>query len=150
MPGDFRLQVPRPPGSWLLTVQSKLPSLYCSRCRNLAIVAGVCVVAVLVLYLLVPNLSRSRGLRGSGGQAGGPGSPPSAEWVNRVKAFFGVGVAKKIDPAQEAVKVWTVKQTGFYYCSDSTNYQNLKPGAIMTQGEALQSGYQPKLGGYCQ
>jgi hypothetical protein len=54
-----------------------------------------------------------------------------------------------LDPDQIGVQVWISPGNGFYYCSDSPYFQTLQPGSLMTQGQALQSGYQPKLGSFC-
>lgn len=43
--------------------------------------------------------------------------------------------------------VWTVKKTGWYYCPDSRLYGKVKPGAEMSEEDALQRGYRP-AGGY--
>jgi guanyl-specific ribonuclease Sa len=48
----------------------------------------------------------------------------------------------------EGVRVWTKKQSGYYYCQGGTLFQN-KPGKMMTQADALMSGYRPAGGGYC-
>jgi hypothetical protein len=45
--------------------------------------------------------------------------------------------------AAAVVNVWTYKKTGFYYCPDSRFYGKLKPGAYMTQEDALERGYRP-------
>jgi len=55
----------------------------------------------------------------------------------------------KIDPSLVGVQVWTSKDSGYYYCTDSPFYMTLQPGIIMNQRDALQSGYQPILGGFC-
>jgi hypothetical protein len=51
---------------------------------------------------------------------------------------------------KQDVRVWIVKRSGFYYCSDSTVYGKLRPGAYMRQGEALQRGYQPFFQRVCR
>ena len=77
--------------------------------------------------------------------------PQDGGWVARLKDFLGMGVHTKIDPALVNVPVWTIRRSGFYYCADSPEFEKLRKSAVMmTQGEALQSGYQPKLGSYCQ
>jgi hypothetical protein len=47
------------------------------------------------------------------------------------------------------VRVWTHSPSGYYYCTDSPYFEKLRPGSIMKERDALQSGYQPKLGAYC-
>jgi hypothetical protein len=77
--------------------------------------------------------------------------PQEGGWVARLKDFLGMDEHTKIDPALVNVPVWTIRRSGFYYCADSPEFEKLRKSAVMTtQGEALQSGYQPKLGSYCQ
>ena len=77
--------------------------------------------------------------------------PQDGGWVARLKDFLGMDVPTKIDPAIVNVPVWTIQRSGFYYCVDSPMLEKLRQNAVMTtQGKALQSGYQPKLGSYCQ
>ena len=71
-------------------------------------------------------------------------------FMESLRALLGLEVANTIDPATAALPVWTVRHSGFYYCARSPDFRTLEPGAIMTQGQALQSGYQPKLGDYCK
>ena len=54
-----------------------------------------------------------------------------------------------IDKNHVAVPVWTSKSSGYYYCTNSPYYMLVQPGAVMAQRDALQSGYQPKLGLFC-
>ncbi len=54
-----------------------------------------------------------------------------------------------IDKNHVGVQVWTSKSSGYYYCTDSPYYMLVQPGAVMAQRDALQSGYQPKLGQFC-
>ncbi len=70
--------------------------------------------------------------------------------IGSLRALLGLDVDNAIDPAAAALPVWTIQHSGFYYCAHSPDFRTLEPGAIMTQGQALQSGYQPKLGSYCQ
>ena len=77
--------------------------------------------------------------------------PQHGGWVARLKNFIGMDEPTKIDPALVNVPVWTIQRSGFYYCADSPALEKLRQSAVMmTQGKALQSGYQPKLGSYCQ
>jgi hypothetical protein len=45
--------------------------------------------------------------------------------------------------------VWTSKSSGYYYCTDDPYYKTVNPGAFMLQGDALQNGYRPILGQFC-
>jgi hypothetical protein len=71
-------------------------------------------------------------------------------FMESLRVLLGLDVASTIDPTTAALPVWTVQHSGFYYCARSPDFRTLEPGAIMTQGQALQSGYQPKLGDYCK
>ncbi|MBZ5660184.1 MAG: PilZ domain-containing protein [Acidobacteriia bacterium] len=55
----------------------------------------------------------------------------------------------EIDDDQIGVQVWASKRSGYYYCADSPFYKRLQPGSFMTQGDALQSGYQPRRDHFC-
>ncbi|HXU22164.1 MAG TPA: PilZ domain-containing protein [Verrucomicrobiae bacterium] len=77
-------------------------------------------------------------------------APHDNGFIERLRELLGLDVATTIDPAAAALPVWTVRHSGFYYCAHSPAFRTLEPGAIMTQGQALQSGYQPKLGSYCE
>src|SRR4051812_44587340 len=46
--------------------------------------------------------------------------------------------------------VWANTRSGFFYCSDSGMFGNLKPGQFMTQTEALQEGYRPWSAHVCK
>ena len=77
--------------------------------------------------------------------------PKDGGWVAHLKNFLGMDDLTKIDPSLVKVPVWTIQRSGFYYCADSPDFEKLRQsGVMMTQGKALQSGYQPKLGSYCQ
>src|SRR5215813_944929 len=61
----------------------------------------------------------------------------------------------RLPPPAEAraarnVRVWAVKPTGFYYCSDSKLYLKVEPGMVMTQEKALEQGYRPAGGKTCR
>lgn len=107
------------------------------RRRKFAIAVASGVLGILALILIVLNLNHLG--------YGGTTSLQSVGWVDRVEAFFGMDVPKRMDPAKAGVQVWTVKHNGYYYCADDPNFKKLRPGAIMTQGNAIQSGYQPRL-----
>ncbi len=78
--------------------------------------------------------------------------PPRRDsgFIGSLRVLLGLDVDNTIDPAAAALPVWTVQHSGFYYCARSPDFRTLEPGAVMTQGQALQSGYQPKLGSYCE
>lgn len=61
----------------------------------------------------------------------------------------GFGSKARIDDDQIGVQVWASKRSGYYYCADSPFYNTMQPGSFMTQGDALQSGYQPRRDRYC-
>jgi hypothetical protein len=55
----------------------------------------------------------------------------------------------KISNYQMGLEVWTSQPTGYYYCSDDPYAKQVQPGTPMLQGDALQSGYRPRLGQFC-
>jgi guanyl-specific ribonuclease Sa len=63
-------------------------------------------------------------------------------------SFSSNGKAPSLPQAGEDVSVWAKKQSGFYYCQGGTLFGD-KPGEIMTQSNALTSGYRPVGGSYC-
>jgi hypothetical protein len=65
------------------------------------------------------------------------------------KILQGIDGTSPSNPALVGVPVWTDGRSGYYYCAYSPYFGKLEPGSIMTQTNALQSGYQPKLGSYC-
>jgi hypothetical protein len=70
------------------------------------------------------------------------------------QALLGVGsrdsdARHRIRDDQLGVQVWTSKRNGFYYCTDSEFYKSVQPGAFMIQRDAIQSGYQPRIGQFC-
>lgn len=56
----------------------------------------------------------------------------------------------EIDDDEVPVRVWTSQKTGYYFCTDNDFYKNVQPGSFMSQGEALQNGYRPKVGQFCE
>lgn len=75
--------------------------------------------------------------------------PRNGDWGAHVEAMFGFDVPMKVNPGVLSLPVWTVQHSGYYYCFDNLNSETPLQGALMFQGDALQSGYQPKLGNYC-
>jgi hypothetical protein len=57
--------------------------------------------------------------------------------------------APKISDYQMGLEVWTSQPSGYYYCSDDPYAKQVEPGTPMLQGDALQSGYRPRLGQFC-
>ncbi len=93
--------------------------------------ASFCLVAILLLVALVrfyPYLERGASLRGWG--------------VPRV--------AKAQSASNRKVKVWVNTRSGFYYCRGTRWYGKIKPGAYMTQDDALQRGYRSVSSEVCQ
>lgn len=66
------------------------------------------------------------------------------------KMFPGIKNPGVSDQAVAGIRVWTHQRSGYYYCDDSPYFEKLQPGSFMAQGDALQKGYQPKLGSYCE
>jgi PilZ domain len=74
-----------------------------------------------------------------------------APWLAMLtRILLGVDDSPALDPAVVGISVWADKRSGFYYCADSPYFAKFQPGSLVTQGNALQSGYQPKLGSYCR
>jgi PilZ domain-containing protein len=70
-------------------------------------------------------------------------------WSVVMRKLFRQDHTATIDPKLLNVPVWTYQRNGFYYCAGSPEIKKLNNGSFMTQAEALQSGYQPHMGGYC-
>ncbi|HXH50142.1 MAG TPA: hypothetical protein VNM47_12430 [Terriglobia bacterium] len=84
-------------------------------------------------------------------------SSPVQEWLDKADSLptlaqiFSFSQKKQSNPlpkAVENVSVWTKQQSGFYYCRGGTLFGN-KPGKMMTQADALMSGFRPSDGDYC-
>jgi hypothetical protein len=83
---------------------------------------------------------------------------PSSEWFRQsVQTAFRFPVMQKLSALirgkkkqapEPKVKVWAKKQTGFYYCRGDILF-GTKQGRLMTQDEALMTGYRPASGDYC-
>jgi PilZ domain len=83
-------------------------------------------------------------------QARIPRTQPSASWLTKLmKSVLGEAAYSGLDSDATGVTVWVDHKSGFYYCGDSPFFEKLHPGSLLSQGEALQSGYQPKIGSYC-
>jgi hypothetical protein len=96
--------------------------------------------------------------RSGSGMTNGPvPAPPAivrqqaeAPWVAALKKLFlEIDDSAATNQIFGGAPVWTDRRSGYYFCADSPYFEKLKPGSIMTQSSALQSGYQPKLGAYC-
>lgn len=55
----------------------------------------------------------------------------------------------KISDYQMGLEVWTSQSSGYYYCSDDPYAKQVQDGSPMLQGDALQAGYRPRLGQFC-
>jgi PilZ domain-containing protein len=77
--------------------------------------------------------------------------PPDSVLSNLASNLFGIQsqTITPITDAQIGVQVWTSQRSGWYYCTDSDYYKRVQPGAFMAQEDALQSGYRPRLGQFC-
>jgi Tfp pilus assembly protein PilZ len=80
-----------------------------------------------------------------------PWQPAQTSWLATLKIAL-LGVEDKpttLDPAIGGVAVWTDQWSGFYYCANSPYFVRPLRVSVVRQDEALQSGFQPKLGSYC-
>ncbi len=68
-------------------------------------------------------------------------SPALVKWEPLTR-LFSFQTKKQSVPKPDA-KVWVNKQSGFYYCAGSGLYGKVQPGAYMSQGDAMQTGYRP-------
>jgi hypothetical protein len=66
-------------------------------------------------------------------------------------SIFGTGsdASPKINDYQMGLAVWTSQSSGYYYCSDDPYVKSVQSGVPMLQGDALQAGYRPRLGQFC-
>ncbi len=89
-----------------------------------------------------------------------PDQPPTSLLESFAETFLGykpdipdpetqTRIQIQIDKDHVGVQVWTSKGSGYYYCSDSPYYKMVQPGTLTNQRDALQRGYQPKLGQFC-
>jgi hypothetical protein len=58
--------------------------------------------------------------------------------------------APPIEKAQLNLKVWTDKQSGYYYCQGDRFYGRTSAGSYVSQGQALQQGYTPAMNVPCR
>jgi hypothetical protein len=77
--------------------------------------------------------------------------PQPSVFSKVMNGIFGNGSdgTSKISDYQMGLEVWTSQSTGYYYCSDDPYAKQVQPGSPMLQGDALQAGYRPRLGQFC-
>ena len=77
--------------------------------------------------------------------------PPTSLRASLARIVFGYQpeTRTELDEYHVGVQVWTSRSSGYYYCADNSFYMKVLPGTFMAQGDALQSGYRPKLGKFC-
>jgi hypothetical protein len=83
---------------------------------------------------------------------------PSSKWFRQsvrsavtfpvVQHIFALIKGRNEQPLMPKVKVWINRQSGFYYCWGDVLFGKDR-GMLMTQDEALTSGYRPAIGHYC-
>jgi len=78
-------------------------------------------------------------------------SPSLASFAARLLGYDSdrADARMQLNEDQVEVRVWTSKSSGYYYCPDDLDYKSVKKPTQRTQLEALQSGYQPRLGQFC-
>jgi len=64
-------------------------------------------------------------------------------WKQFLPPDGGLTSRSKVRVATPAIKVWVSKQSRLYYCPTSGLYRKASPGFLVTQGEALKTGYRP-------
>ncbi len=125
------------------------------RRRKILLVVSAGLSAILALILIVAYISGPGGKSSRAAdspQRTAAQSRPASSWTTLINALFGNSrddARRYLSQDQVGVPVWVSRHTGYYYCSGSPDYGNARPGGLMLQGEALQSGYQPKLGDFC-
>jgi hypothetical protein len=78
--------------------------------------------------------------------------PPEPSTFSKIaSSIFGTGSdgSPKISDYQMGLAVWTSQSSGYYYCSDDPYVKSVESGVPMLQGDALQAGYRPRLGQFC-
>jgi PilZ domain len=116
--------------------------------------ASVCLLAVIFVFAVgIASFGHSSASPTS--QAATPGAARPHRHHNSalgdfVDSLLGRQPHTGLYDDQIYIQVWASKQTGFYYCTDTPYYKDVQPGAFMPQGDALQSGYRPILGQFCE
>lgn len=77
--------------------------------------------------------------------------PEPSAFSKLADSIFGTGSdgSSKINDYQMGLAVWTSQRSGYYYCSDDPYARSVQSGVPMLQGDALQAGYRPRLGQFC-
>ena len=107
--------------------------------RHHSLLGSSPLMPALLLLLIVALLPSSEWFRQSVHSAV---NFPVLQWISALIK------GEKKQSLMPKVKVWAKKQTGFYYCRGDVLF-GTKRGRLMTQDEALESGYRPSGGQYC-
>lgn len=77
---------------------------------------------------------------------GNQGQPEQANMSAPHEDSFDQGLVKPSDisKAEARIKVWAIKQFGYYFCQDQMLFGNHR-GKLMSQSDALSAGYQPSV-----
>jgi len=77
---------------------------------------------------------------------GNRGQPEQANMSAPQEDSFDQGLVKPpdISKAEAGIKVWAIKQFGYYFCQDQMLFGNHR-GKLMSQADALSAGYQPSV-----
>jgi hypothetical protein len=125
------------------------------RRRKILLIGSAGLSAILAVILIVAYISGSgskHSREADSPQGTASRSRPSSSWTTFLNGLLGRpndDGRQYLSQEEVGVPVWVSRHTGYYYCSGSPDYGNARPGGLMLQGEALQSGYQPKLGDFC-
>lgn len=77
--------------------------------------------------------------------------PSQDSWLADIQKFLpGLDDREPLLPSMINVPVKTDQESGYYYCLDSPVPGQPFVTSLEMQGQALQDGYQPKLGAYCR
>jgi hypothetical protein len=127
-----------------------------NRRQRMLLAGSAAVCAVALIFVLIVGIASIGHSSAQTPQASAPGAPRTHRQRNSTsRSFVDILLGRQPPPHtglyddQVPIQVWASKPTGFYYCTDTPYYKDVQPGVFMSQGEALQSGYRPIVGQFC-